>query len=143
MKTRTVETAICVLCSKELPIMDFTFKSKPLGLRHNYCKPCGRTRRHNNPKYAESKRRAALKFHYGITLEDYGKLLAEQEGKCKLCGTETPGNKRCKNFNVDHDHQTGEIRGLLCGPCNLIVGYVEKSPELVIKILAYLKSSKG
>lgn len=139
---RSIEEKLCKACDTLKPLVDFAFANKSEGIRHPYCKECANFRRHNNPAYAEARRRATLKNSYGITLEYYNKLLVEQEGKCKICKTTTPGNARCKNFNVDHDHETGKIRGLLCGPCNLKVGYVEKTPELLEQILLYIKKGK-
>lgn len=63
------------------------------------------------------RRRSHLMVTYGITLEDYDRMLAAQGGACKACGSTSPGRR--KHFDVDHDHATGEIRGLLCSPCNL------------------------
>lgn len=58
---------------------------------------------------------------YGITAFDYVRLYDMQEGKCGLCGKP----QRKKPFVVDHDHQTGEVRGLMHAPCNFALGYYE------------------
>lgn len=70
-------------------------------------------------------RRSHLRLTYDITLEEYNTMLFEQDNKCKLCGCEPKHNWR--SFHVDHDHGSGQIRGLLCRTCNrYIVGGIEK-----------------
>lgn len=72
-----------------------------------------------------------LKNTYGITSEDYDQKLLEQNGVCALC--ETPPKK--KRLNVDHNHETGEVRKLLCTPCNTKIGWYEKNREKITKYL--------
>lgn len=62
-----------------------------------------------------------LKVHYGLDREAYQALLAKQGGACAIC--HTPPNGRV--LDVDHDHITNIVRGLLCRRCNLAVGYIE------------------
>ena len=89
-----------------------------------------------------SRRRARLKHRYGLTDEEVDFLIAEQGGKCAICG-EPPsdantrahwGGKLC----VNHDHDTGKVRGLLCNDCNLAVGY-GKTPEALRAAADYLE----
>src|SRR5438105_1869150 len=69
--------------------------------------------RDNNPElYAMVQRRSWLKTKYGITLEDEARLLREQGGGCAICGSTEPG-RQARYFHVDHDHATGEVRGML------------------------------
>lgn len=69
-------------------------------------------------------RKRNLRNKYGITAEYYNKLLIQQEGDCAICG------RSQSEFNyplhVDHDHQTGKVRGLLCCGCNTGLGHYEK-----------------
>ena len=68
---------------------------------------------------------------YGITPEDYDRMLAEQGGVCAMCGTDKPGGpEHAEYFPVDHDHETGEVRGLLCFLCNRRLGTYEEVREL-------------
>lgn len=74
-----------------------------------------------SPEGVAAKRRRewerALQTRYGITVEDYERMLAEQGGRCKVTDCRRlPGKRR---LDVDHNHQTGEVRGLLCRRCNL------------------------
>lgn len=77
-------------------------------------------------------RRNALK-KYGITPEDYDRMLKEQGG-CAICGATEPGG-RGKNFHVDHCHSTGRVRGLLCHHCNVGIGMLRENFEDAAKYL--------
>ena len=68
-------------------------------------------------------RSAHLMRQYGITEQEYTALLRKQKGRCALCGDKPP---RHRQLDVDHNHLTGKVRGLLCIPCNLAVGVVEE-----------------
>lgn len=98
------------------------------------CKSC------NNKKYAESARRNSrkhkLKSRYGMTIEEYDYLLDKQEGCCAICGTDDPNGRG--RFHVDHNHETGEVRGLLCNGCNIALGGFKDSPEILLKARDYL-----
>jgi hypothetical protein len=84
-------------------------------------------------------RRAFLKSKYKITLADYDRLLAEQNGRCAICRTTDTGRKSDKYFHVDHDHATGVVRGLLCIRCNPGVGYFRDSPDLLRAAAEYVE----
>lgn len=93
--------------------------------------------RERNPQDSIRKRESMLKRVYGITLEDYNKLLAEQSGKCYICNREPYSNKP---LHVDHCHKTGEVRGLLCARCNWYLGVIEKKPTTLTNLLNYLEN---
>jgi Recombination endonuclease VII len=69
-----------------------------------------------NDGRSSDRRAASLRTKYGITLDQYQSLLDKQNGGCAICG-KTPEQER-KNLAVDHNHVTGEVRGLLCFHCN-------------------------
>lgn len=73
---------------------------------------------------------------YGITVEEYENLLKEQNGVCAICAN-PPGKRR---LAVDHDHETGLVRGLLCSPCNTGIGLLKNVDNLTVAI-SYLESS--
>lgn len=81
-------------------------------------------------------RKGNLAKKYGITQEDYNRMLAEQDGCCKICRSSDPVG--VKSFAVDHDHVTGKVRGLLCHRCNPGLGYFQDNPELLRKAIDYL-----
>lgn len=77
------------------------------------------------------------KSRWGVTPQDYDRLLAEQQGRCAICGTDRPSG-RFKNWHMDHDHETGQARGLLCMPCNVALGAFKDDPGIVRSALQYL-----
>jgi len=71
---------------------------------------------------------------YGITVEQYDMMLLNQNGVCAICGRPELNRRLC----IDHNHTTGEVRGLLCTSCNVFVGYLEKDDGLRQKAKEYL-----
>lgn len=107
---------------------------------HVYCKTCVNeyTRR-----YAERSRNHSRSKRYGLTPDEYAALHKAQGGVCAICGQpETRIHKGVKvDLCVDHDHDTGEVRGLLCGMCNYGVGHFRDDVALLQKAIDYLNRS--
>lgn len=74
-----------------------------------------------------------------MTIEDYTAILHGQNDGCAICMT---GPKH-RALDVDHDHQTGKVRGLLCNVCNLAVGYFKDSPALLFRAIDYLTKGRS
>jgi len=74
---------------------------------------------------------------YGLTLDEYDALVDQHDGVCAIC-REPPAKGRGKRLVVDHDHQTGRIRGLLCALCNVAIGYLREDPQLFDRTKEYL-----
>ena len=89
-----------------------------------------------NPEQFEKLRRRGEMKKYGITSERYDKLLASQKGCCAICGTMDTG--AFKYFSVDHNHDTGKVRGLLCSRCNLVIGQARDSIQVLGHAIVYL-----
>lgn len=87
------------------------------------------------------RRKETLKHLYGITLDDYDRMLIEQNSCCAICKALTPGRGH-KHFSVDHDHETGEIRGLLCNHCNRGLGMLGDNIENLQRALEYLNNKE-
>jgi Recombination endonuclease VII len=91
--------------------------------------------------YAESgqkqiwDRRSYLKRTYGMTIADYERMVEEQNGVCAICGEPRPEER---TLHVDHDHETGAIRGLLCFRCNNALGDFREDYELFQRAADYL-----
>ena len=86
-------------------------------------------------------RKRKLRDTYGITPEEYDALAAKYGGKCAICGTTEPGHKS-PFFPVDHDHETGAVRGLLCHDCNLGIGHFADDPDRLVAAAAYLLATR-
>ena len=87
-------------------------------------------------------RNATLKRRYGLTLDERNGLLAKQRGRCAACNGPHPGRTKAgklRSWNVDHDHETGKVRGLLCSSCNLILGHAKDDPAVLLACIEYLK----
>jgi hypothetical protein len=78
-----------------------------------------------------------LKKNYGITLVQYNEMLIAQNGTCIICKREEIDKN--KSLAVDHDHQTGKVRGLLCRRCNTVLGLLNENPEIFNTFINYLK----
>ncbi len=87
-------------------------------------------------KYPDKRRHAKLFYYYGISIQEYRRLLESQGGGCAICGTPP---KNGKWLCVDHDHETKKIRGLLCNRCNCGIGYFDNSTKLIHLARKYLK----
>lgn len=72
--------------------------------------------------------------HYRLSHPEYQAMLKRSGGKCEIC-RKAPGER---GLRVDHCHRTGVPRGLLCNPCNLGLGYVEREPGWVDRAQGYL-----
>ena len=104
-----------------------------------------RERRATDPEYREQNRARSreryrenhLKTKYGISLADYEAMLRRQRGLCGICKRK-PGKRR---LCVDHDHKTGQVRGLLCGRCNSGNGFYGDDPRLTRAATVYLEKA--
>lgn len=85
-----------------------------------------------------------LQRKYGITLEEYWELLKSQDFKCASCGDFASDlSDSWPRFPVDHDHDTGEVRGILCPHCNIAFGHLKEDVERVQKLLHYIQRKRG
>lgn len=117
-------------------------KSRKNGLQ-SHCKECFKKRYRNyNPL---KKRMYHLKRYYNLNWETYKNWYELQEGKCAICGKEIKliGEKNIKSgAHVDHDHESGEFRALLCHDCNAGLGYFQDNIELLKEATRYLEYFK-
>lgn len=86
----------------------------------------------NRDKVKQWNRRGHLRFKYGLSSADFDALLASQEGACALCLRST------RKLVIDHDHNTGRVRGLLCNPCNRLMDMAITNPGFVSRLTAYI-----
>jgi hypothetical protein len=94
----------------------------------------------NNPnrlRDAEMIRKHNLKTLYGLTVETYEELLENQNHLCLLCTEDFKTYDRTPH--VDHDHITGQVRGVLCHHCNLMLGYARDNVDTLQAAIKYLE----
>lgn len=132
-------TRECCRCGQWKPLDEFYPEYAPGKGKRSACRAClqaeARDKYRENPDMqARRKRRYVLRL-YGISLETYEAVLAAQGGVCAIC-REQPDDRA---LAVDHDHETGAVRGLLCGLCNMSLGRVE-SPGWLDAARAYLEA---
>lgn len=110
---------------------------------HNYyCRPCWNTyqndyrreRYRTDREYREKMRVHQRRVNYGITEDEHTELWAQQGGVCAICLLEPEG----KELAVDHDHTTGEVRGLLCSKCNGGIAMFKEKLSLLFRAADYL-----
>lgn len=87
----------------------------------------------NKHKYVNARRDSHLRRSFGITLKEKEAMLANQGGICLICSRELDISSRVTH--VDHDHETGQIRGILCSMCNTKLGWYETNKESINKYL--------
>lgn len=75
-----------------------------------------------------------LKLRYKMTPKEYDEMAEKQDNSCLICNRETLGK-----LHIDHDHNTGKVRGLLCGSCNRGLGMFGDDPEILSRAIKYLK----
>lgn len=81
-----------------------------------------------------------LKKYFGTNEEFIRDMMDTQRGCCAICGLSLVDKDSKKNHAVDHNHDTGEVRGLLCGDCNLVLGNAKDSPDNLMRAATYLLS---
>lgn len=113
------------------------------------CRYYGKKWRERNPTYfsryakqnasklsAKARSRRLLRV-YGLTTNQWNDLFDSQGRCCAVCKSPTPKGRR--GWHTDHDHDTGEVRGILCHLCNVALGAVEDSPEVLKELILYLQ----
>lgn len=148
---------ICTVCKEEKGYTQFYKSSREKDGYGYRCKTCdnkARMRSRNRnipPKENKTKigyRDRWLRSKYGITLQEYDTKLKQQKYCCAICLTTSPAGEGIRktrelSFAVDHDHDTGQVRGLLCNLCNRALGFFQDSGEIVYTAYSYLSKYKG
>lgn len=135
----------CSACLQSKSIESFSFNKSREDGRQTTCKDCI----NNNPKYKANKliyqnseigqlvlMKSHLKNKFKMTIEDKQKMFDSQQGSCEICHK---AFKNIKSACVDHNHETGKVRDLLCKPCNTFLGIIK---EDVSKLTAYVEKHK-
>jgi hypothetical protein len=124
----------CADCREWKPLEEFPRNRNSKDGRHPYCKPC------HNARGAETRQRLYggsrhyhLKRRYGIGAADVDELIKQQANVCVICGRDDPDQ-------VDHDHNTGKVRGVLCFNCNGGLGQFSDDTERLTNAIDYIES---
>ncbi len=119
----------CSKCGRSLPVNAFNRDAGNKDGLAPYCREC----------FLERQRKHTYAKKYGLTVAEYDELLERQKGQCAVCGRTREDAGRF--LAVDHCHNTGNVRGLLCQECNLALGYMRESPELLRRAADYLEAA--
>lgn len=133
----------CSRCKQVKPVAEFHRHAKrPDGLQTR-CKPCLLALK--KPVLPEIQRDRNLRQFYGITAAEYDAMLAAQGGVCAICARPESAKRRGKVFAlaVDHCHDLGHVRGLLCGNCNKGIGGLGHDTGRLEAAIAYLRRTGG
>jgi hypothetical protein len=133
----------CAVCQEIKPATEFHLVQK---VNHTYLQ--GRCRACNadymkawyakkRPAYRKTANRNRNLKRFGITIEAYDHILKNQGDGCAICGNKTTDSTG-RLLSIDHDHDTGEVRGLLCHSCNVALGLFKEDPELLAEAIRYL-----
>jgi hypothetical protein len=146
-----MEEKVCTTCNLPKALDDFHRNCQRADGHLSRCKSCVKEYRNLHPldntkvyksmvvKDPQYNRKRNLKKLYNITLEEFDEMLKSQDGVCKVCKRPQLGKG---DFHVDHDHETGKIRGLLCHKCNVALGMVQDDIQILKKLINYLESNK-
>jgi hypothetical protein len=131
---------LCTKCKSEKPLSSFYLRSDT-GKYRSHCNDCQSLYCKKRwplikQRHLLVSRKYSLKKNYGITLEEYFRLNAAQDGKCKICGKR---NVCGRDLAVDHNHKTGKVRSLLCNRCNVGLENFDESIALLQTAIAYLE----
>lgn len=89
-------------------------------------------------KHPQTKRKERMK-KYGLTPEDYESMYEKQKGKCLICGEQKVNRGKYHSLFVDHNHETGKVRGLLCQRCNFLIGQARDNVKILKSAIKYLE----
>ena len=149
MKTKT-----CTKCLKDKPVSEFNKRAASKDGVRSQCKECARAysrqyaaehreegnvrNRSYRDRHPLKERNRALLRYFNITLAEYDEMLEGQGGGCAICGMTPEDNG--KRLAVDHDHETDEVRGLLCNNCNTGIGLLQDNPAVLRSAANYLEA---
>lgn len=126
----------CSICKEDKPGKDFYRDSVSISGLQTLCKSCSRKNLDRWQKQGK----------YGLKPGDYEAMVEEQDNRCGICRTENPGvggcNKTPLRWSIDHNHETNEVRGLLCPACNKGLGHFQDNILLLEAAIDWIKNGK-
>lgn len=126
---------VCPGCKKDWPRRIIRMQSR--------CPNCRREKRRKEYNTEKTRERALRKL-YGITPQEFRKMFALQEGRCAICRVKVtrrvdPSEAKAPHANIDHCHDSGRVRGILCPACNRGLGSFEDDIDRLTAAIEYLK----
>lgn len=143
-----MKTRVCDTCKKRKKVREFVKATTKRAKYKRHCKACYKNKTDKWRKargmshFRKTNRKYHLKNQYGIDHTEYLKMLKAQNGSCAICDRKTPG-KGYRNFQIDHNHKTGQNRGLLCCYCNRGIGQFREKLDVLYKAIDYLIKYNG
>jgi hypothetical protein len=120
-------TKPCSGCKEELPLSSYYLRKD--GYYQSRCQSCMQA---SNRKWADANQIPRKARRYGVCEEVLASMFDDAAGRCGICDRE-------RELHVDHCHDTGRVRGLLCGPCNRSIGVLGDNVEGLRRALRYLR----
>jgi hypothetical protein len=132
---------VCRTCNETKDLEDFYRKNSSKDGRESSCISCRRKQMSAADKkryQAAARRDSHLMRTYIINQSIYDHILLMQDGHCALCPATESGRKDDKHLIVDHDHETGDVRGLVCHHCNIMLGGAKDNTTTLQNAISYL-----
>lgn len=148
MDIRYPSEKVCSGCDIVKGKSSFNFQHANKDGLNKHCKEClaaGNRKKNQKPRRIPTpaeNRKMNLKRKFGITPEEFDQMLFDQGGGCAICGDDDPAPARGAGtslFVVDHCHDTGVVRSLLCSGCNKAIGFLKDDPTIAKNASEYLK----
>jgi len=133
-KDNTEHQKFCPRCKVLLPRSDFYVETRRKDGVSPYCKKCkNKISTEWAKKNGYDHRSNQIKSVYGVDRDTINKMIENQNNKCGICSCVLD-----KSFHIDHDHETGKIRGILCRYCNMGLGFFRDSIDNLKSAITYL-----
>jgi hypothetical protein len=126
-----MEEVNCSKCYRHFPKDHFIPDKRYKRGCGSYCKECRSNAASKNPAQARKRNEYNHYKRYGLTKEDYDAMYADQGGVCAIC-------ESSEKLVIDHCHKTGNVRGLLCTLCNVMLGQARDNKKVLIAAVSYL-----
>ena len=143
-----MEKKTCTKCKNERSLDEFYRDARRPDGRSYWCRECwvAFAKQRRDAKGPRGRKDEDLRLLYGITIQDYDRMLKEQNKVCAICKSKelltNHVSKKRQRLSVDHDHATGKVRGLLCSRCNKALGLFYDDPSILKAATEYLIQHK-
>ena len=146
LSVRIGENKVCAKCTETKPVSEFHNDKRRSDGKFPWCKPCANTytaeiksnhRSARDPEFLKLTRKYRDRKNFGSDTI-FAELIAKQGGGCAVC-KKPHSDRTIPRFQIDHDHVTARIRGVLCGGCNKALGHVNDSIPVLEALIEYLR----